>query len=267
MNDFLAISRDGAVVTLTMNRPDERNALSDEASCAQFVSTCRELGGDTSVGAVILTGAGTAFSAGGNLKRMRDRKGFAPKDTPVETRHSYRRTVQQIPLALYELEVPTIAAVNGPAIGVGLDLACMCDIRIASASASFAESFVKLGIVPGDGGAWFLPRIVGMSKAAEMTFTGDLLSADEAKDCGLVSKVVAPDDLMSEASAIARRIAANPRHAVRLSKRLMREGQHTRLDTLLELSAAFQAIVHETADHREAIDAWLAKREPHFTGA
>lgn len=266
MTDFLAISREGAVVTLTMNRPDERNALSNEASCAQFVDICREIDGDTSVAAVILTGAGTVFSAGGNLKKMRDRTGFAPKATPVETRHSYRRTVQQIPLALYELEVPTIAAVNGPAIGVGLDLACMCDIRIASETASFAESFVRLGIIPGDGGAWFLPRIVGMSKAAEMTFTGDMLSASEARDCGLVSKVVPAADLLSEAAAIARRIAANPRHAVRMSKRLMREGQHTRLDTLLELSAAFQAISHETADHREAVDAWLSKREPHFTG-
>lgn len=266
MTDFLAVTRDGPIVTLTMNRPAERNALSDEASCREFVETCRELGSDTSVAAVILTGAGTAFSAGGNLKRMRDRTGFAPKNTPVETRHSYRRTVQLIPLALYELEVPTIAAVNGPAIGVGLDLACMCDIRIASEAASFAESFVKLGIIPGDGGAWFLPRIVGLSKAAEMTFTGDPLSADEARACGLVSKVVPAGDLIVEAQAIAARIAANPRHAVRLSKRLMREGQHTRLDTLLELSAAFQAIAHETADHREAVDAWLEKRAPHFTG-
>lgn len=266
MSDFLAISRDGPIVTLTMNRPNERNALSDEASCEQFVNTCRELGADTSIAAVILTGAGTAFSAGGNLKRMRDRTGFAPKDTPVETRHSYRRTVQRIPLALYELEIPTIAAVNGPAIGVGLDLACMCDIRLASESATFAESFVKLGIIPGDGGAWFLPRVVGMSKAAEMTFTGDVLSAVEARECGLVSRVVPADDLMTEANAVALRIAANPRQAVRLSKRLLREGQHVRLDTLLELSAAFQAIVHETADHREAVDAWLEKRPAQFTG-
>ncbi|MGL4290078.1 MAG: crotonase/enoyl-CoA hydratase family protein [Phreatobacter sp.] len=266
MTSFLDITRDGAIVTLTMNRPEERNAISDVESCDAFVDACHDIAADTSIAAVILTGAGASFSAGGNLKKMRDRTGFAPKETPIATRNSYRRSVQRIPLALYDLEVPTIAAVNGHAIGVGLDLACMCDIRIASDKAVFAESFVKLGIIPGDGGAWLLPRVVGMSKAAEMTFTGDTLSADEAKACGLVSKVVPHDTLMDAAKAMAARIAANPVAAVRFSKRLMREGQHVRLDTLLELSAAFQAMAHETEDHREAVDAWLEKRKPMFKG-
>jgi len=137
----------------------------------------------------------------------------------------------------------------------------MCDIRIASEQARFAESFVKLGIIPGDGGAWLLPRLVGLSKAAELTFTGDMIDAAEALACGLVSKVVPADELMGEARALAERIAANPGNSLRMAKRLLREGQHVRLDTLLEMSAAFQAIAHHTVEHEEAIDALLAQLE------
>jgi 2-(1,2-epoxy-1,2-dihydrophenyl)acetyl-CoA isomerase len=177
---------------------------------------------------------------------------------PMDDRYYYKEGIHRIPRALYDLEVPTIAAVNGPAVGAGLDLACMCDIRIASEKAKFAESFVKLGIVPGDGGAWLLPRVVGMSKAAELTFTGDTIDAREALSIGLVSKVVAPEALLDEARALARRIAANSGPALRMSKRLLREGQHVRLDTLLEMSAAFQALAHNTPEHEQAIDAFLA---------
>jgi enoyl-CoA hydratase/carnithine racemase len=134
----------------------------------------------------------------------------------------------------------------------------MCDIRIAGERAKFAESFVKLGIIPGDGGAWLLPRAVGLSKAAEMAFTGDTIDAQEALACGLVSKVVPGDRLMDAARALAGRIAANPGPALRMAKRLMREGQHLRLDSLLELSAAFQALAHHTPEHERALDAFLA---------
>jgi enoyl-CoA hydratase/carnithine racemase len=156
--------------------------------------------------------------------------------------------------------------VNGPAIGLGLDVACMCDMRIASEKATFAESFVKVGIVPGDGGAWLLPRVVGMSVACEMSFTGDVLNAQEAKEVRLVSRVVPPEALMEAARALAGRIAANPPEMVRMTKRLLREGQHTRLSTLLEMSAAFQALAHSTEDHKEAVGAMLEKRKPNFTG-
>jgi enoyl-CoA hydratase/carnithine racemase len=159
-----------------------------------------------------------------------------------------------------------IAAVNGPAIGAGLDLACMCDIRIASESARFAESFVKLGIIPGDGGAWLLPRIIGLSRAAELTFTGQMIDAQQALAWNLVSQVVPGESLMETARGIANAIAANPPHAVRMAKRLIREGMHSRLDTVLEMSAAFQALSHQTADHREAVAAFVDKRPPVFTG-
>jgi 2-(1,2-epoxy-1,2-dihydrophenyl)acetyl-CoA isomerase len=265
-NPFLEVSREGRIVILRMNRPEERNAISDIEACNQFVDLCGEIAVDESVSVVILVGTDPAFSAGGNLKRMRDRQGFAPKETPIATRNSYRQSIQRIPLALYELDVPTIAAVNGPAIGAGLDLALMCDIRIASEKARFAESFVKVGIVPGDGGAWLLPRTVGLSKAAELSFTGDTIDAVEAREIGLVSQVVPHESLMEAAMDLATRIAANPVHSLRLTKRLLREGQHMRLSSLLEMSAAFQALAHETDDHREALDAWLEKRSPKFTG-
>lgn len=266
MRPFLDVRRDGSVLVLTMDRPEERNAISDVAACHEFEDVCREANADRTVSVMVLTGAGTAFSAGGNIKKMLDRTGFAPRETPIETRHSYRESIQRIPLALYDLEVPTIAAVNGPAIGAGLDLACMCDIRIASKRAVFAESFIKVGIVPGDGGAWLLPRVVGMSKAAEMTFTGDTLNADQALSCGLVSQIVEDDALMDTALDLARRIAANPVHSLRLSKRLLREGQNMPLSSLLEMSAAFQAIAHETEDHREALESMFEKRRPVFKG-
>ena len=260
MGDFLNYEQDGAVVTLTMNRPDERNALSGDRQYRDFVDACDRIKVDDSVSVVILTGAGSAFSAGGNVKDMRDRKGLSA-GTAAEIRNNYRRDIQNIPLNLYDLDVPTIAAVNGAAIGAGCDLACMCDIRIASERARFAESFVKLGIIPGDGGAWLLPRLVGLSKAAELTFTGDMIDAAEALACGLVSKVVPADDLMGEARALADRMAANPGNSLRMAKRLLREGQHVRLDTLLEMSAAFQAIAHHTVEHDQAIDALLAQLE------
>jgi enoyl-CoA hydratase/carnithine racemase len=164
------------------------------------------------------------------------------------------------------IEVPVIAAVNGPAIGAGCDLACMCDIRIAGESAKFAESFVKLGLVPGDGGAWLLPRVIGFSRACEMAFTGDMIDAAQALACGLVSKVVPDADLLDAARSLAARIAANPPHAVRMTKRLFREAQRASLSAILDTSAAAQALCHATADHHEAVSAFLEKRPPLFKG-
>ncbi|MBV8704451.1 MAG: enoyl-CoA hydratase/isomerase family protein, partial [Acetobacteraceae bacterium] len=163
-------------------------------------------------------------------------------------------------------DVPMIAAVNGAAIGAGLDLACMCDIRIAGESARFAESFVKVGLIAGDGGAWLLPRAVGYSKACEMAFTGEIIDAREALACGLVSRVVPDGELLGAARGLAERIAANPSHAVRMTKRLLMEGRNTRMDTLLEMAAAMQSLVHATADHREAVAAFLEKRPARFSG-
>lgn len=259
MEPFLLVERDGAVVTATLNRPDTRNAISTREDIDAFDQLCASLNSDHTVRALILTGSGKAFCAGGNVKDMATKQGIFA-GSPFELRNSYRTGIQRIPMALYELEVPVITAINGPAIGAGLDLACMGDIRIASDNASFAESFVKLGIVPGDGGAWLLPRIIGMARASLMTLTGDMIDAAKALEYGLVSDVVPGAQLLETARDIAGRIAANPGHATRMAKRLLREGQDMKLAPLLELSAAYQALAHHTHDHEEAVAAMLEKR-------
>ena len=262
MPNFLKYKQDGHVVTLTMNEPERRNPLTGNSAVPDFLAAIDRIHQDHNVRAVIITGAGSAFSSGGDVRNMQRQS--TGEVTGMQIRHEYRTGIQKLPLALFNLEVPVIAAVNGAAVGAGLDLACMCDIRIASDKAKFAESFVKLGIIPGDGGAWLLPRIVGMSRAAEMVFTGDTITADIAAQWGLVSRVVPAAELLPAANQLAERIAANPGHAVRLSKRLLREGMHTRLDTVLEMAAAFQSLAHQTADHREAVSAFLEKRQPVF---
>jgi enoyl-CoA hydratase/carnithine racemase len=265
MSDAVLYEKDGHIVTITMNRPEMRNPISEAGMVDGIVDALERMSADADVRCGILTGAGTAFSSGGDLKKMQE--GLTQRaQQPTQTPKYYSRGIQRIPLAFAKLDVPVIAAVNGPAIGAGCDLTCMCDIRIAAETARFAESFVKVGIIPGDGGAWLLPRVVGYSKACEMAFTGDMVDAAEALACGLVSKVVPDAELMTAARALAKRIAANPAQAVRMTKRLMAQGRELSLPALLEMSAAMQALAHTTADHREAVNAFLEKRKPAFTG-
>lgn len=258
--DFVLFERRDAIVTLTLNAPEARNALTSQAQWDAVVAACERVQADPAVKVVILTGAGSAFCAGGNVKDFRDKRGLAA-GSGMEIRDNYRRGIQRIPLAFHRLDVPTIAAVNGPAIGAGCDLACMADIRIASEKASFAESFVKLGLIPGDGGAWLLQRVVGYARAAEMSFTGETVDAQAALAMGLVSRVVPHETLLAEATALAERIAANPGQALRMTKRLMREAQTSRLDAILELSAAYQALTHGSAEHEGAVAAFLERRK------
>lgn len=262
MSDFLSYDKQGPLVTLTMNQPDQRNPLTGNTAVAEFLTAIDRIDGDPTVRCVVITGNGPSFSAGGDIKHMRIQS--TDEVTQMHIRAEYRRGIQRLTLALFGLEVPVIAAVNGHALGAGLDLACMCDIRIASDKAKFAESFVKLGIVPGDGGAWLLPRIVGLSRASELAFTGDMIDAQQALAWNLLSQVVPHDQLMDKARAMAARITVHPSHGLRLTKRLIREAMHSRLETVLELSAAFQAVSHKTDDHREAVDAFIEKRAPKF---
>jgi enoyl-CoA hydratase/carnithine racemase len=264
MADFLNYVQQGPVVTLTMDQPGLRNPLTGNSAVAEFLAAIDRIEADGSVRCVILTANGPSFSAGGDIREMK--RQATPAVTGMDIRQDYRRGIQRLPLALFNLEVPVVAAINGHALGAGLDLACMCDIRIASEKAKFAESFVKLGIVPGDGGAWLLPRIIGLSRASELAFTGDTIDAQQALAWNLVSRVVPHEGLIDAANDMALRIAANPSHALRLTKRLMREAIHSRLDTVLELSAVFQAMAHKTADHTEAVDAFLARRPARFEG-
>jgi enoyl-CoA hydratase/carnithine racemase len=267
MSKFLRIEKEGPLVILTMSQPEMRNVLTGNTAIEEFVDACAMIEADPSVKAVILTGEGPIFSAGGNINDMnRQLEGLKNGDiTPAAIAEEYRNGIQRIPLALHNLNVPTIAAVNGGAIGAGCDLACMCDIRICTDKAFFAESFIKVGLIPGDGGAWFLPRVVGMSRAAEMALTGDRVPADQALAYGLVSRVVAEDKLMETARELAGRITVNPGVTLRLTKRLLRDSGHARLDTLLEQSANYQAMAHFTPQHEEAVTAFIEKRKPVFT--
>jgi enoyl-CoA hydratase/carnithine racemase len=263
MSEVVLYEQEGGVVTLTLNEPDTRNAISP-AIVDALVDYVARINADLSVGCVILTGAGKGFSSGGNVNKIKERS--TQPASPVEVRRGYQQNIQRVPLALYSLEAPLIAAVNGAAVGVGCDLATMCDIRIAGRSAKFAESFLRVGLISGDGGAWYLPRAVGLSKAYEMTFTGRFVEADEAARIGLVSKVVDDDRLLEEACAMAREIAAQPVHSLRLAKRLMRDSQQISLPLSLDIASSMQALAHHTKDQQEAVAAFMEKRVPQFRG-
>jgi enoyl-CoA hydratase/carnithine racemase len=265
VSEKILFGLEGHVATLTLNQPELRNPITDVDFVDAFVERCGKIQGDINIRCVIVTGAGKGFSSGGNLKHMRDRIGTF-SGTAAEIAENYREGIQRIPKAMAALDVPVIAAVNGPAYGAGCDLAMMCDIRLASETAIFAENFVKVGIIPGDGGAWFLPRAIGASRAAEMTFTGDPIDAATALKWGLVSSVVPGDKLMTAARQLAGRIAVNPPRQLRMAKRLLRKSMHSRLQDVLELSAVFQGVCHLTEDHKEAVASLLEKRSANFTG-
>jgi enoyl-CoA hydratase/carnithine racemase len=253
------------VLVLTLNLPAKRNPITDPALIDALEAALKDADQDAEVRAIILTGEGSAFSSGGDLDQMALGRGLRDA-LPVKTRENYRNGIQRLPLIFDALEVPVIAAVNGPAIGAGCDLACMCDIRIAADTARFAESFVRVGLIPGDGGAWLLPRIVGFAKASEMALTGAMIDAKDALTWGLVTEVVPGQDLMRAAMAKASQIAANPPYAVRMTKRLLRQAQTISLSASLEMAAAMQAAVHATRDHDEALSATKEKRTAIFDG-
>ncbi|MEL6474736.1 MAG: crotonase/enoyl-CoA hydratase family protein [Pseudomonadota bacterium] len=261
----IKLEKSGPIATLTLTRPDMMNALGQEGDGADVAAACADIASDPTIRCTILTGEGRAFSAGGDVKAMKTRTG-AFGGSAYQIREGYRRNIHQVVKALYNLETPLIAAVNGPAIGLGCDVACMADIRIASDKAKFGVTFLKLGLIPGDGGAWLLPRIIGNARASELLFTGDVIDAAMAVEWGLISRAVAPEDLMAEAHALAEKIAVQPPQSLRLAKTLMRHGANASYDTIMEMSAAAQALMHLTDDHMEGVDAILEKRAPVFKG-
>lgn len=247
---------DGRVALLTFDRDDVRNALTGTAVLDDLLAVLAwiENGGDVS--ALILTGNGSAFSAGGNIKDMKTGAGMFG-GAPMQLQANYRRGIQRMANAIHACEIPVIAAVNGAAVGAGLDLTCMCDIRIASSKARFGETFINLGIIPGDGGAWFLQRVVGYQRACELAFSGRIIDAEEALRIGLVLDVVEPASLVSHALAMAGRFASQPAQALRQTKRLMKMAQRTELNDFLDHCAQVQAICHSTDEHQQALDAML----------
>ena len=259
------IEREGPVAIVTLNDPATRNALSS-AMVQDLTAYFGGANADATLGCIVLAAAGDGFCSGGNVKAMHARSDPMFAGTALEQQEGYRTGIQVIPRVLHEVDVPIVAAVQGSAIGAGMDLACMCDIRIAASDAKFAESFLRVGLVSGDGGAWFLPRVVGMPRALEMALTCRVLDAAEAKAWGLVTHVVERDKLLDAALDMARKIAAFPPLSARLNKRLLRLSQTMSLSECLELSAAYQAMVQSTADQKEAVAALLEKRAPKYSG-
>lgn len=254
---------DGRVAWLTLARDDVRNELTGTGLAAEIAAVAGWINGQASLSVLVVTGEGRAFSAGGNVKDMQAKTGtFA--GSAYELQDRYRHGIQRMTLAMHDIEVPTIAAVNGAAVGAGFDLACMCDIRIASRTAKMGETFVNLGIIPGDGGAWFLQRLIGYEAAARLTFTGELIEAEEAHRLGVVSELVEPEQLMARARELAGQIAAKPPAALRLAKRLMVTAGRLDLRQTLELSAVFQGVAHHQPEHDEAVAAFLERRAPSF---
>src|SRR5699024_10956456 len=247
------------------NLPDSRNPISDSAMVEALCDRVDAVNADPDVRAVVLTGAGTAFSAGGNVKDMVERNGMFG-GSPYGLRDGYRRGIQRIPRALYHCEGPVIAAGDGPAVGAGCDPAVMCGLRGASTRACFAERRGRLASTAGAAGAWRLTKAIGPARAAEVALAGARVTAEQALEWGLVNQVAGPDALLAAARALAGRVAKNPPHSVRMAKKLLRESQHQSLESLLELSAAMQALAHHTEDHREALAAFGEKRAGDYTG-
>ena len=259
---YVTHERRHAVITL--NRPEARNAYSGSMIRA-LVSTLDELELNPEVRAVVITGAGRAFSAGGDLKLMRDKRGMF-EGGPVALRARYMQEIQQVPRRLARFSKPIIAAVNGPAIGAGFDLSLMCDLRLASERARFGSTFVKVGLIPGDGGAYYLARAIGLARALELCLTGRVIDASEAERLGIISEVTTPEALLERASALAEEIAENAPLAVQLTKAAAYQSLSLTPEAALQLAASFQGIAQNTTDHLEGVNAMLERREPQFTG-
>lgn len=267
MNNYneLLVTENNHILTVTLNRPDIHNAMSHTGMVEEIERVCNYANTNSNIRAMIITGAGKSFCAGGNIKDMLNKSDmFAGEPSSVE--NNYKQGIQRIPKALWNVEIPVIAAINGAAVGAGCDLSMMCDIRLASSKARFAESFVKLGIIPGDGGAWFLPRVIGMAKASQMALTGEMIDAHKAYEWGMISEILAPEELLDKANEIAQQIAQNPPLAVRATKQLLRQSENIELNEMLDKCASVQSHLHQTEDHIEAVKALLEKRSGIYHG-
>jgi 2-(1,2-epoxy-1,2-dihydrophenyl)acetyl-CoA isomerase len=258
MTDGLRVEVDGAVATVTLDRPEALNALTVPVKVA-LREALESLDADHSVRAVILTGAGRAFCAGQDLAE-RERPDAAPLE--VEVRERYNPIIR----ALRSMGQPVIAAVNGVAAGAGVSLALACDLRIAAEEARFMLAFGRIGLVPDSGASWFLPRLVGSAKAAELALVGDTVDAAEALRLGLVSKVVPGEQLMEEARALADTLAGGAPLALALTKQALQRSMTIDLDEALEGEAKLQGIAGRSADHAEGLAAFREKRAPRFGG-
>jgi len=259
MSDLLYEVKD-KIATITLNRPDKLNAFTGPMIDA-WARALADAQADDDVNVIVVTGAGRAFCAGGDVGRMKE-----GKPTPLENKNQLWQHIHRIPKTLEAVDKPVIAMVNGLAVGAGMGMCLMCDVRIASDEARFSTGYVRVGLVPGDGDTYFLPRLVGAAKALELLWTADFVEAQEALRLGIVNRVVPAGDLAQQARAFAEQIANGPQVPIRMIKRLVYQSLRLDLRTHLDLVSSHMAVVRETADHAEGVTAFKEKRPPKFQG-
>ncbi|MEK7386560.1 MAG: enoyl-CoA hydratase [candidate division NC10 bacterium] len=259
MSDLLYEVKD-KIATITLNRPDKLNAFTGPMIDA-WAKALAEAQADDGVNVIVVTGSGRAFCAGGDVGRMRE-----GKPTPLENKNQLWENIHRVPRTLEAMDKPVIAMVNGLAVGAGMGMCLMCDVRIASEEARFSTGYVRVGLVPGDGDTYFLPRLVGAAKALELLWTADFVDAQEALRLGIVNRVVPAGDLAQQTRAFAEQIAGGPQIPIRMIKRLVYQSLRLDLRTHLDLVSSHMAVVRETADHAEGVAAFKEKRTPKFQG-
>lgn len=250
------------VATITLNRPEKMNAF-NPPMLELWADAINSAGKDDGVRVIVVTGSGRGFCSGGDVSN-KDVGGDLFGESLVAGRNALRNSVHNVPRALANLEKPYIAAVNGAAVGAGMDMATMADLRIVSDKAKFGMAYVKVGLTPGDGGAYFLPKVVGMARALELMWTGRIFTAEEALEMGYAQRVVPHADLMSSVYEFAGELARGPAVAIQLTKRLAYRSQEASMHTALEMAEHAMVLARATEDSREGPRAFAEKRTPNF---